>query len=710
MKKFLPAAAGLLSIACWQPAFSQSSTPCDVKGIVTDPAQPASNSEYPLRTNTFNWYVGQQNSGRSWNLNNPAINEASIWMPWEQTDNTSVTHILGKRDLPKDGWELLKRDFGYNDSGSPITGSRNPYVVLYNKRTGMLRVFVAMGELFNSYQFAEIKLRFNSTGSQKKAGTLNRMDGLGVALENTTSGLANEFAAVVPFLNQRTKWFMADFPMEYDPCACQFDSKFTIDVRLISQADVKLTGTTTGTLVTTNVNNPGATQTGADYEQSIPLTKRVQNAAKAGQKTYKSLNSFASGVKKQLTAQGTKTNTTDAEAKKAAVDKLKEALSKNDFLKQGLKALPYVGAAVSVLDSFFGGGKEESNPQQPISLQPMTLEMTTQTTGTISATNLYQNITFNNPGTRAITIPEEYPYYNEALGIFSLIRKPVVEIHATSTYDGTYFGRVMEYHVAEELQYVINPASGLEVQDFQVAIVQQGSKYPGNTLTDWEYEGIIAKEDGTTNHAVRTPYVDSGCLLNQVFMMEVGDIKNQFPTTGLPVYLKFMLNLRSKNAPATTQNTLIVLKYPVTVRNVSSITVDDTRPCLAVQPPMDAASIQTFCTSSIYNAAMNLRPAGFTASTATTSATPTVTDVQVYPNPTADVATLRFTGAAAGQVSAYLTDMVGHRVLTVLDKTSVVPGEQQQVFSTTRLAAGLYQCVVETSGGQKTFTRLSVVH
>lgn len=330
---------GLLAIAFAQPISAQTAAPCDRKGILTDPgnpAQPAVNPEYPARTNAFNWYVGQQNSGMAWNLNDVAIGEPNIQMPWWQTDNAQISHLQGKLDFPKDGWELMKRDLGYSDSGTPVTGTRNPYVILYNKRTGMLRVFTAIGDLFNSYQFAEIKLLFNSNGSSHKSATLNRMEGIGTALLDTPPGATDMFASIAPFLNYKSKWFMADFPMEYDPCACQFDSKLKIEVRLISQADVKETSTTTGTLVTTNTSNPGATQTGSGFDQAFAMGKKTYDKFSAGQKTYKSLDTWASGVKSHL-------GITDGTRKTAAIDALKDAMKGSGFLKAGLNSLPYLG-------------------------------------------------------------------------------------------------------------------------------------------------------------------------------------------------------------------------------------------------------------------------------------------------------------------------------------------------------------------------------
>ena len=492
---------------------------------------------------------------------------------------------------------------------------------------------------------------------------------------------------------------MADFPMEYDPCSCQFDSKLKIDVNLVGQADVKETSTTTGTLLTTNTSNPGATQTSSDFNQAFSMGKKAYNNFSAGQKTYKSLDSWASGVKSHLGIVG------NATSKKAAIDALKDAMKNSGFLKTGLNSLPYVGLAVSAFDAFFGGGKEESGPQ-PVALQPMTIEMNTITTGTITANALYSNPTFDTPGNRTITTALEYPYYNEVMGVFSLIRKPVVEVRASSSRNGTDVNRLFEYHIAEPLQYVINPASGLEVQDFQVALIQEGNKYPTDLDANWEYEGMVPGANGTATYAVRSAYTDSGCLTNQTFALQAINTTREFNPTGGAIYLKFILNLRPRVTTPTTQNVLVVLKYPVTVRSVTKIVVDNTQPCLAVQPQMTATDVQAICNGSVYQAAMTLRTAATAGHTSTTSA-----QVQIYPNPATDAATIRFSITSPSLLSAYLTDMFGNRVLTIAQNEAIGTGLQQRTFSTISLKSGLYQCVLETPDGKRVVsTRLSVVH
>lgn len=445
------------------------------------------------------------------------------------------------------------------------------------------------------------------------------------------------------------------------------------------------------------------------------MMKKVNGVLSKSQNTYKTIDGYKSAILNTLTGQGTKSSTADANDKKSAVTQLMNALGTNSFLKNGLGAVPYIGAAVSILDSFIGGGKEESGPQ-PVSLQPMSINMTTELSGTMRATALYETITFNNPGTRQITTPEEYPYYNEALGVLSVLRKPVMEVRDV-IYPDPYDGQnrqLRQYRVPAPIQYLINPASGLEVQDFQVAILQEGKKYPAvfPNGSGWFYEGLTS----TGNHTFRTDYLDAGELGNHIFDMDVSNARFLpatssefvFAAASYPIYLKFILNLRPRNATATTQNVLLVLKYPVTIQRVIGFDPLPTQPG-GILPQADAATVQAFCNGSVYSAAMNLRPAAFTASGTTTPAAPAVADVQLYPNPATDMATLRFTGVAAGRVSAYLTDMVGHRVLTILDAAPIMAGEQHQSFATTRLAAGLYQCVLETTDGRKTTTRLSVV-
>ncbi len=692
--------------------------PCGLKGIVTNPAGPAVNNELPVKKNTFNWHTGPLNNGTRWPLNSTWVpNMPSIALPWWQTDNVQISALQGYVDKPADGWELIKRDLGYDDTGAPASVT-NPYVILYNKYTGMLRVFVAVAQIVPGYNFAEIKLSFVGGGAAKIAGTLNKMDGIGVALENTTPTLDNAFAAVSPFLNETGRWFMADFPMDYDPCACQFDSKLAVTVRLINNLDIQLSGVASGTLVTSNVATPGSTQTSSDFDSFGSAYKKTLSVAKSGQKSYKSLTDFASGAKKWLNIQPTNVGSAaDTQAKKDAIDNLKNALAGSSFLRAGLSALPWIGTAVSVFDSFFGGG-EEASPQ-PIAMQPMALEMSIKLSGTISASYLYKDITFNNPGRRATTATSEYPYYNEAMGVFSLLRKPVVRRKRVDARPNYPSGKATSYYyqVSEGLQYAINPAARLVVQDFKAAIIQECAVYPQVLPLGWVFEGQTAEG----KYAFRTEYMDSWlvqCNSPELYTITGSSVgPYHIDIEGAAVYIKLMINFRRTSGSANAQNVLFVQKYPVTlVESVATMAVPWPSPpgalCddLVLLPQITRTALQTFCTGSIYAAATTLPRSPVVQGPDTTIGKRATVplEVGVYPNPANEQLSVRFvTGGATARVRLY--DALGRVVYSSGIGAGNVEDLQQATIPLVNLTAGLYQCVVE-SAGRRQSRQVSVQH
>ena len=115
------------------------------------------------------------------------------------------------------------------------------------------------------------------------------------------------------------------------------------------------------------------------------------------------------------------------------------------------------------------------------------------------------------------------------------------------------------------------------------------------------------------------------------------------------------------------------------------------------------------CAGSTYQAAIALRSTGPVKTTASAgNSAATIGEVQVYPNPADNAATLRFTGTTAGRASAYVTDILGNRMLTIMQNELVTEGQQQKAFDTSALLPGLYQCVIITPDGKRVSTRLSI--
>lgn len=104
-------------------------------------------------------------------------------------------------------------------------------------------------------------------------------------------------------------------------------------------------------------------------------------------------------------------------------------------------------------------------------------------------------------------------------------------------------------------------------------------------------------------------------------------------------------------------------------------------PCLVVQPQMAAADVQAVCTGSVYQTVVALRPVGpAKAGIATANTAAAIGDVQVYPNPATNAATIRFAGTAAGRASAYVTDTFGKQVLPIMQNELVAEGLQEKAL------------------------------
>ena len=76
----------------------------------------------------------------------------------------------------------------------------------------------------------------------------------------------------------------------------------------------------------------------------------------------------------------------------------------------------------------------------------------------------------DHPGTRGaqVGVLENYPYYNEAPGLFALINKPMFNIKFPKYYEVSTIGLVgifgdFELQVLDPLKYAINPSSGIDI-------------------------------------------------------------------------------------------------------------------------------------------------------------------------------------------------------------------------------------------------------
>jgi hypothetical protein len=162
----------------------------------------------------------------------------------------------GRDFRPEDGWELIQKDFGQSPTNIPNDPLEfgiyieNPYFILYNKYTSVLRVFILMVKPKDSDGRALIEIGF--TNSSPKTATLDLLSGkprrnalderidFPFSPDQPTITIGNEYVTTSNY------WITADFPMNYDPCICNAQSRLFIKVWILQSSNLTFKTTSFG--------------------------------------------------------------------------------------------------------------------------------------------------------------------------------------------------------------------------------------------------------------------------------------------------------------------------------------------------------------------------------------------------------------------------------------------------------------------------------
>ncbi len=588
MKKFYSVSLLLLFVLLSKHSISQ----CDFKGIITDPNNPV-NNELPIKKNTFFNWMNPTWPGNTTCYPGPGVDFTS---PFYRIDNLEALRLL-KDYKPQDGWELIRRDFGYTDNGTLITDRpEHTYLILYNKYRGILRVILRTCRK-EDYNGAQINIRFQNPTFQTAL----------LDLSNTAQALDAphevniEFTAATTFYNDDSKYFYADYPLAYDPCTCTYQSRLQILSSLIETSTITLSGAITGNIVSiTNKNGS------VDNKDGSTSWKKITAGSEKLVQVHKTIDAFTTKSLEYA-------NALDKIGMAQVFVSMGAELKKDNAFQAGLSALPWIGSAVSLLDLFIGGGKKSATPG-PVELMPLSVNLNAKLDGTMITTAPYHSIGFPTPGSlNAQNDVDAYPYYNEVLGVFNLLNTPVMQTKkVTETYtsdDGSRYRLTYEYYRLKlsEIKYVLNPAAEVTIQDMKVAILAEGTGDPsgpgGGSFN--VYEGKDAK---TGNDVWSTEYVDAGCVEDYLHEINYGDEAGMNHWLPGKLHIKFILNLKRNNATATTQNILYVVKFPLnklSIPNISYAPIPSdgincpSSPVIAAQTTVQ---VQSLCSSTTYTA------------------------------------------------------------------------------------------------------------
>ena len=407
---------------------------------------------------------------------------------------------------PTDGWVLMQRDFG--TITNPVS---NPYFVLYNKFSGILRIFVAVTKVYGPYNSAVITLKYNNPGVRSAVLENHTKNVYRSALDDFDNQIL-EINVPNVYGNDLPYWLHADFVMNYDPCTCNNLSQLVFDARLITTANLafQLNGTA--------VQGLDATGNGSSGKQS--LAKGTQGVVDAGNSFYKSGEEGLSHITTLFPGLTVKSDALGLE-----------------------KLIPGLGAAVGVVDflsGLFGGSAS----------QPIAYDINLKATGNITTSDPYKTVIFETPGSANLTlVPSTKLNYNNIMGVFNLINTPkVIGSQAIVDLPGQPLITLKKkYKITEDLAYAINPQSGFDVNsvDIKCAIVFEfvpnsasNISNPENTLVD---EGIVY--DNKRIH--RTKFLPIGCIGDLSVSFDQVVPRDFVGNTTPSVYLRIIAVLKS---------------------------------------------------------------------------------------------------------------------------------------------------------------------
>jgi len=548
---------------------------CD-QNINTITTDPSITGGFDWRANPINAYILDPTTNTSnWTL---------IPNPFYSPDNLNCgdLDIEGPqfqdiRDYqPADGWELVYKEV--KDEINPGIGVQNPILVLYNRYTGILRVFIAIGDRKQDYNGAAVKLEMIKKYTDTR---ITSMLSYATPIAKTIDNFDNSASMVKlnQWVNENFYWLYAEFPLAYDPCTCNANSVIRITGSLVQNGEINLNINGTSTQVVdgsvVNTDNPDTFTT---------ILGDVKEGSESGLKGYK--------------------DTKDAieETQKFVGPFTKNP--KNFTMPGWVDGIPYFGALVGVAD--FIVAKESENDVAP-DPTPMVSTLNLTASGSITQKNPFKSSDIVNPGSQKSTAPSTIlPTYNNILGIFNLIETPTLEYveyfpnyTTINLYADDAWGFVIpyqtpiirEYKLKNDFRYVINPAANLDLISIQAGYVfrttNDGWTNPGvqnitslnkyiwgpvelgvNFDPNLSFEDRLLQSnlelnrwsDRTNNNVTsayyNTPFLPSDQLYNERFKLYEYDFNNK------EIYIKLIVTLKPKGNP-TAKEVVLAVTYPV---------------------------------------------------------------------------------------------------------------------------------------------------
>lgn len=503
MKKVLLLIINLLLVVC---SISQltpnpnNTFPC-INSVSTSPLNPTNNNLPPVNPNFYlnstQWYGFDQGgylielpTNNMVNLIDAFGNPVTMTSPFSDQQGSYYNYIYGSEaPVWENGWELLSVNLGFFANGTTYTSqnitsgfSDLPYLILYNRYKGIIRVFANSGdgvaETSNGWNAIKVNLEYENIPNYFPTGMFRLNDGFDKALNEQTSAINLVSFAEHP--NAYRKWFSCDFQIAYDPCVCYFPSKLKLSFNFIRNSTLELHGRAIE--FEEDLIN-GAFANEKDYLSNF---KYDGTGADGGMIMYKTIDQLVNDYLIKMDAYKTELENTGihndkVERNLAIINMFKDAVlgglggAIDTFVGTPLfdKFEEFAGELInkdsldlsgladeakkelsSQVNTFIGDKfKKQPTPNKPNSPTATFTEMHFKGQLTFdpetSGPTFYTPGTFGNgplvggpngtPINGTVTSPHQYPIYNEAMGVFALLESPKLDVaellYVTSQYD-----------------------------------------------------------------------------------------------------------------------------------------------------------------------------------------------------------------------------------------------------------------------------------
>jgi hypothetical protein len=513
----------------------------------------------------------------------PTLNTIdSPYHPSNFTSQPNTTYIHsdpGEGDYhPDDGWALVAARMGL-DAASAV---RFPQFIIYNRFESKLRYFAYVADKVGIDQI-QVEIRF-SKGAENFTHVSAALEHVFTPMDVVDGYFDKGIIITTPneYREQSGIWLMADIPIAYDPCTCQYGSMLSVLTRSIGFQNFYFTLEGGGDIVQI-----------IDGEEVVNQNERFANklgklseGVSKGNSAYKSASELIKVTENLLVNQANKKLTPDIRealiaggfsgndltlddvrslwnqqqsgtASQELLNATKHLFPKkvSSVIPNWIKdAIPYANTAFALLDFIVGGGK--SAPPKPMHFQA-DFQFVGQGVS-YDSTDL-DGMDFRVPGSKPVYQLLYAPVYDEVMGVLNLVEKPV--LYQASEESFIYWedeenqeenlAHVHEYSLmlSKPLRYALNPASGLDLSDIRASLQFKkcwfdNIAYPGQVLEEGVPGGLTDAGGGTW----QTPYMPLSCLEHYSLKFK-GSILNPLSFEAFSQCLETYLHLTAKLKP-----------------------------------------------------------------------------------------------------------------------------------------------------------------